>query len=96
MAQFQSAGWIPGQYATVAASQTTKVLGLVGATGDYLEKLIVTGAGVITLFDGTTAILTFTGTTTPIWLEFRAYSKLGSWNVTTATGVSVIAVGQFT
>lgn len=32
----------PGEYETVAASQTDQVLGSTGAAGDYLDKLIIT------------------------------------------------------
>ncbi len=95
MVWFQSPGNVPGQYFVVAPSQTTAPFGNTGKTGDFLEALIVTGAGVVTLFDGTTNILSFTGVAAPTRVEIRAYSKTGSWNITTAAGVSVIAIGQF-
>jgi|SRR5580765_8918649 hypothetical protein len=101
MVWFQSPGSVPGQYQLVAASQTTKALGTTGASGDYLEALIIIPAtatpGVVTLFDGTTAILSIPALTSiaPVRLEVRAYSKTGSWNLTTGASVSVMAIGQF-
>src|SRR5205809_274399 len=48
------------EYETVAASQTDQVLGATGATGDYLSHLVIqpatTGAGTVTVKDGTTVI----------------------------------------
>ena len=101
MTQFQSTGSVPGQYFTVAASQTTQALGAVGKTGDYLEAFIIIPAtatpGVVTVFDGTTAIFSIPALTSiaPVRIEVRAYSKTGSWNITTGASVSVIAIGQF-
>lgn len=104
MVWFQSAGSVPGQYQKVAASQTTKALGTTGATGDYLEAFTIVAAtvapGAVTVFDGTTAVFTMpagTATVLPYTnrVEVRAYSQTGSWNITTGTNVSVIAVGQF-
>lgn len=101
MVQFVNDNSPPGQYFTVAASQSTKVLGPNGAAGDYIESLTVVPAtatpGAVTLFDGTTAILTIpAGTTIPTYgLSLRMYSKTGTWNVTTGASVSVVAVGRF-
>jgi hypothetical protein len=91
-------------YETVAASQTAQVLGLVGAQGDYVERLIIvpatTGPGVVTLIDGSTSIpiMVTGGTTTlvPIVVELGMYSVTGAWKITTGANVSVIAVGTFT
>lgn len=91
-------------YETVAASQTAQVLGLVGAQGDYVERLIIvpatTGPGVVTLIDGSTSIpiMVTGGTTTlvPIVVELGMYSQTGAWKITTGANVSVIAVGTFT
>ncbi len=91
-------------YETVAASQTAQVLGLVGAQGDYVERLIIvpatTGPGVVTLLDGSTSIpiMVTGGTTTlvPIVVELGMYSVTGAWKITTGANVSVIAVGTFT
>lgn len=49
------------EYQTVAASQTNAKLGLTGAVGDYLDKLIVTvttaASGTVTVTDGQTSTL---------------------------------------
>lgn len=102
MTQFQTSGSVPGEYQLVAASQTTKVLGGVGAKGDYLEAFIIIPAtatpGVVTVFDGTTAIFSVPALTSiaPVRIEVRAFSTTGTWNITTGASVSVVAVGQFT
>lgn len=91
-------------YETVAASQTAQVLGLVGAQGDFIQRLIIvpatTGPGLVTLLDGSTsiAIMVTGGTTTlvPIVVDLGMYSVTGPWKVTTGANVSVIAVGTFT
>ncbi len=90
-------------YETVAASQTAQVLGLNGAQGDYVERLIIvpatTSPGLVTILDGATSIpIMVAGTTTiaPIVVELNMYSVSGAWSVTTGTNVSVIAVGKFT
>ena len=90
-------------YETVAAGVTGQVLGLVGATGDYIERLIIrpatTSPGLVTILDGATSIpIMVAGTTTiaPIVVELGMQSVSGAWSVTTGTNVSVIAVGKFT
>jgi hypothetical protein len=90
-------------YETVAASQTAQVLGLNGAAGDFIERLIIrpatTSPGLVTILDGTTSIpIMVAGTTTiaPIVVELNMYSAEGAWSVTTGANVSVIAVGRFT
>jgi hypothetical protein len=102
MVQFVNRDVVPGQYFTVAASQTTQALGAVGKTGDYLDHVTIVPAsatpGTVTIFDGTTAIYSIPALTSiaPVNLTVQAYSKTGSWNITTSTSVSVVAVGQFT
>jgi hypothetical protein len=91
-------------YETVAASQTAQILGLVGRTGDYIERLIIvpatTGPGLVTIIDGSTSIpvMVTGGTTTlvPIVIELGMYSITGAWAITTGANLSVIAVGNFT
>lgn len=110
MSQFQYTGSVPGQYYTVAAGQTTQNIRAaagntpavsIAASGDYLESIIIIPAtatpGVVTVFDGTTAIFSIPALTSiaPVRIEVRAYSKTGSWNITTGASVSVVAVGQF-
>lgn len=89
-------------YETVAASQTAQVLGLNGAAGDFIERLIIrpatTSPGLVTILDGSTSIpIMVAGTTTiaPIVVELNMYSTEGAWSVTTGANVSVIAVGRF-
>jgi len=95
----------PFDYETVAASQTDQVLGVTGAVGDFLHKLIIvpatTGAGNVSIEDGSgSAISVFaTGTLsdlTPITIELNIRSTGGAWSVTTGANVSVIAIGIFT
>ena len=90
-------------YETVAASATGQVLGLVGAQGDFIQRLIIrpatTSPGLVMIIDGSTSIpIMVAGTTTiaPIVVELGMYSVSGAWSVTTGTNVSVIAVGTFT
>lgn len=108
MSQFMTDYPCP-HYNTVAASATTQVLSATqaattGASGDYLESItIIAGSatpGVVTLFDGVTAVLVTTVGTATVMpyvqpISIRAYSKSGSWNVTTGAAVSVLAVGKF-
>jgi hypothetical protein len=90
-------------YETVAASQTGQILGLVGAIGDFVERLVIipatTGPGLVTLIDGATSIpiMATGGTTTltPIVVELNITSQTGAWSVTTGANVSVIAIGRF-
>jgi hypothetical protein len=96
-----------GAYETVAASQTAQVLGATGATGDYLQEIIIipatAAAGAVTILDGSRAISLFAGGGTtaltdlrPITVRIGAVSQTGPWKVTTGANVSVIGVGNFT
>lgn len=89
-------------YETVAASQTDQVLGPVGATGDILEKLIVSVAtaatGTVSIKDGSGSAIVITAANTPIGVysvNIGARSTGGAWKVTTGAGATVLAVGQF-
>jgi len=92
------------KYKTVAASQTDQFLGATGATGDYLSHIVIqpatTGAGTVTVKDGTTVIFTFTTGTlsdlSPKTVPFGAFSVNGAWKVTTGANVAVIGFGDFT
>jgi hypothetical protein len=90
-------------YETVAKSQTAQVLGLLGAQGDYVERLIIvpetTSPGLVSLLDGSTTLaIMVAGTTTiaPIMVDLGLYSKTGAWSVTTGDNVHVVAIGSFT
>jgi hypothetical protein len=93
-----------GKYETVAASQTDQVLGATGAAGDYLSHIVIqpatTGAGTVTVKDGTTVIFTFTAGTladlSPKTVPFGLFSVNGAWKVTTGANVAVIGCGNFT
>jgi hypothetical protein len=107
MIQYVGGNQANPDYNTVAASQTTQKLsntqaGGTGAVGDYLAGLIIVPAtatpGAVTVFDGATAVLSIPAGTTisSYYLPVGAYSRSGSWNITTGASVSVVAVGQFT
>lgn len=97
---------VPGNYETVAASATGQVLGGTGATGDYLQGLLVvpatTSPGNVLVLDNATSITVFAGgassvgTLIPFFIPIGAYSVSGAWKVTTGTNVSVVAIGRFT
>ena len=100
------AGFGSGGYETVAASQTAQPLGPTGATGDYLNGLLVvpatTSPGNVLLLDNATSITVFTGGANsvsnliPFFIYIGANSVGGAWKVTTGANVSVIGVGNFT
>lgn len=91
-------------YETVAASQTAQVLGATGGLGDLLRHVVIqpatTGAGTVTVLDGSTTIFTFTTGTLadlkPIVVPFNAKSVNGPWKITTGANVSATAFGKFT
>lgn len=95
-----------GDYETVAASQTAQVLGATGATGDYIEGILViptsTSPGVVTLLDGVISIPVFVGgassilTLHPFFIPLGLISITGSWKITTGASLSCIASGNFT
>lgn len=95
-----------GEYETVAASQTAQILGPTGATGDWLEALLVvpatTSPGNVIILDNATSITVFAGgassvtTLHPFTIMVRARSVSGAWKVTTGSNVSVLATGNFT
>ena len=93
-------------YETVAASQTAQVLGATGATGDYINGLLVipatTSPGNVLLLDGATSITVFAGGAIsvadlkPFFIPLGMISVGGAWKVTTGANVSVIGIGNFT
>lgn len=95
------------EYETVAASQTTQVLGATGATGDLLVGVLVvpatTSPGIVQIKDGAgTAITVFAGgassvsTLHPFFVPLGIKSTAGAWQITTGANVSVIGIGTFT
>ena len=97
-------------YKAVAASQTNALFGSVGASGDYLDGVLVvpatSAAGAVSITDGSgSAISIFAGggttalpTLAPLYVPIGAISSggVGGWKVTTGTNVSVIGIGNFT
>lgn len=91
-------------YETVAASQTNQVLGVTGALGDFLHRLVCVVATAATaqvqIKDGANAAITVfpnspgggIGTYT---IELNITSTNGAWQITTGAGVSVIGIGRF-
>lgn len=96
-------------YTTCAASATT-ILGTTGATGDYLDGVLIipgtAAAGIVQLKDGTGAAFTiFAGggvtalpTLAPFYVAIGAISKggAGGWQVITNANVTALAIGNGT
>lgn len=97
-----------GEYETVAASQTDQALGATGATGDWLEGLLIVpataAAGAVSIKDGAgSSVTVFVGggttalpTLAPIYVPLGMKSTGGAWKVTTGANVSAIGIGNFT
>jgi len=96
-----------GEWETVAAGQTDKVLGVTGAAADYLYGLLIvpanTSPGAVSIKDGGgSAITVFTGGASsvsnlvPFFVPLGIKSIAGPWKVTTGADVSVIGIGNFT
>lgn len=95
-----------GDYETIAASQTDQMMGATGATGDYLAGVLIipatTSPGGVSIEDGSTNIVIFTGGASsvtnlvPFFVPLGIISVSGGWEITTGANVSAIAVGSFT
>lgn len=97
-------------YKAVAASAAATLFGATGASGDYLDGVLIipatVGCGAVSITDGAgSAITIFVGGGTtaladcrPFYVPVGAVSSggAGGWKVTTGTNVSVIGVGNFT
>lgn len=92
-------------YQVVAAGQTDKVLGAVGAAGDFMLTITCVVATAATsqvqIKDGGGAAITILPNavaqgigTYSFYVALR--SQAGAWKITTAAGVSVIVSGTFT
>jgi hypothetical protein len=96
----------PGEYETVAASQTAQALGASGAAGDYISGILVipatTSPGNVILLDNATSITVFTGGSlsvsnlVPFFIPLGMISVSGAWKITTGANVSCIGIGNFT
>jgi hypothetical protein len=89
-------------YEAVAASQSDQVMGPVGASGDVLEKLVISVAtaatSTVSIKDGGGSAIVITAANTPIGvysINVGARSTDGGWKVTTGAGATVLAVGRF-
>lgn len=89
------------QYEPVAAGATNQALGGVGATGDYIHRVIISVntaiTGTVTIQDSNDTI-TLTPANTPIGVysvEINAASDNGGWKITTGAGANCTAVGIF-
>lgn len=90
------------RYETVAASQTAQVLGVTGAKGDYLDRIIVSVAtsatGTCSINDGGGTEIPLTAANTPIGvyvIKLGLRSQVGTWRVTTGAGATAIGIGEF-
>lgn len=95
-----------GDYEAVGASATDQILGATGAAGDRLLRIIATVAtaatSAVSIKDANGSAIPILAANTPIGvysIEINA-KALGTttpgWKVTTAAGVSVLAIGDFT
>ena len=91
------------QYETVAASQTSQVLGGTGAAGDFLHRIVVnvtaTATSAFSLIDGSTTILSVANSVLAngqYTYEFNMASQNGAWKITTGAGVVIVGIGTFT
>lgn len=92
-------------YEAVAASQTAQQLGPVGGLGDVLERVVVnvttSATSQVTIIDGDQSMV-IVPANTPIGsysIAIGARARVTTtpgWKITTAAGVSVVAVGRFT
>ena len=89
-------------YEVVAAGQTDQVLGGTGSVGDFLSRLVITDAtgatATVSIKDGAGAaipIVPVLAAAGCFVIEIGARSTSGPWSVTTAAGVSVLAIGKF-
>lgn len=93
------------EYETVAASQTDQVLGATGATGDYIEGVLcvvsTAATSQVQLKDGAGSAITILPNSVgagvgSYYVPLGLTSVAGAWKLTTAAGVSAIAMGDFT
>ena len=92
------------EYETVAAGVTAQALGSVGVVGDYLKHLVcvvsTAATAQVQIKDGADSAITVFpnspggGIGTYI-VPLGLLSRTGAWQVTTAAGVAVVAVGLF-
>lgn len=92
------------EYETVAVSQTDQALGATGAVGDYLKRVVLFVAtaaqAAVTIKDGSTTIASFAaspgGGIGVYNIELGIRATGAGFKITTGSGVTAIAVGDFT
>ena len=95
-----------GFYVAGSASSSPTFQSSTGATGDYLEGVLVipatTAAGAVTIYDNATAIMSYPGggttallTLTPFYIPMSAVSRSGAWKASIGANVSILAIGKF-
>jgi hypothetical protein len=95
-----------GYYVTAAVSATTTLQSSTGATGDYLDHVVVfpsaTNAGTLAVIDNATTLVTWPGgsgtallSLLPFTIYVGAVSRSGAWKLTLGAGVTALAVGRF-
>ena len=90
-------------YQAIAVSQSAKVLGLNGAKGDILQRIIVTvstsGAnGTCSITDGSGSAISIIPASAILGthiIEIGAKSTSGAWKVTTGSAATALAIGSF-
>lgn len=93
----------PFDYEAVAVSQTGQILGTKGASGDLLQRLVISVITVatasVTIIDGSTSTVILTGAAGLVagvyTVELGIVSTTGAWSITTGAGATVVAVGLF-
>lgn len=89
------------RYQFVPPSTVNVTLGINGAAGDFLNRLLLLVADPstadVSLLDGATSIPILTGAAQlsrgPLSVDLNIISRSGPWRLTTGAGVSVIASG---
>jgi hypothetical protein len=97
---------VPCNYKTVNPNVPSVILGTTGATGDYIEGVLIvpdtTSPGGVALVDNTTTITIFGGGASsvldvkPFYVQIGAVSVNGPWKLGTGANVRCVAVGRFT
>src|SRR5215203_1657898 len=98
---------VPCTYETVGPNVgTPQVLGGAGATGDYIEGVLIvpesTSPGGVAIVDNLTTFTLFVGGASsvldlrPFYVQLGVVSASGAWKLGTGANVRCIAIGRFT
>lgn len=97
-----------GDYETVAVSQSDQILGVTGAVGDWLQRIIITVAtaatAAVSIKDGNGSAISILPNTPGggvgvyvVELGLKAVNATTpGWKVTTGAGSTAVGVGDFT